>query len=406
MKGKLFWDSFLGTVFIFFLIGVVFRFSAFGIFNAFDPIGEAMSDIEITDIVFSRLRETPPADTNVVLVNIGTLPRAGIAEEINIISKYDPKVIGLDCFFEDLKDPFGDSLLKAAIQNAGPVVMASRLHGCSEAKGGCDSLGGSLPYFTEGIDLGYANLISTATSQEKFKTNRTFAAKVRLNGERVEAFGVKLARYANSLNVQLLLNRKYPYEVVNFRGYGGLGGRFFSLDVMDVFTENFDPGLIKDKIVIFGFMGQDFSDKSWEDKYFTPLNPDYAGRTNPDMFGVTIHANIIAMILNKDFIGVMGDTTSIIWAILICFLNVLLFNVIYYRLPLWYDGLTKLIQLVEVLVVFFIIVMVFHYFSYKINITLGIVAILLAGDSLEVYQGVGKNTYRLLKIRFQKSFKL
>ena len=126
MKAKLFWDSFLGTVFIFFLIGVVFRFSAFGIFNAFDPIGEAISDIEITDIVFSQLRETPPADTNVVLVNIGTLPRAGIAEEINIIAKYDPKVIGLDCFFEDYKDPFGDSLLKAAIQNAGPIIMASR----------------------------------------------------------------------------------------------------------------------------------------------------------------------------------------------------------------------------------------------------------------------------------------
>ncbi len=403
---KLFWDSFLGTAFIFFLIGVVFRFSAFGIFNVFDPIGEAFSDIDLTDIVFSRLREIPPADTNIVLINIGNLPRAGIAEEINIISKYDPKVIGVDALFKDLKDPLGDSLLRAAFLNAGNIILASKLEGCSEASGGCDSMGGIHPYFAEGMDLGYANLISTASSQEKFKTNRTFAPKVKLQGNTVEAFSVKLARYAHSLNVQLLLNRKYPYEVVNFRGYGGIGGRFFSLDVMDVFTENFDPALIKDKIVVFGFMGQDFNDKSWEDKYFTPLNEDYAGRTNPDMFGVTIHANIIAMIINKDFIGVMGNNTSIFWGIVLCFLNVMLFSLIYYKLPLWYDGLTKLIQLVEVILIFFIIVMVFHYFSYKINITLGIVAILLAGDSLEVYQGVGKNAYRLIKLKIQKKFKL
>ncbi len=402
MKGKLIWDSILGTAFIFFLIGVVFRFSAFGIFNVFDPIGEAVSDIDLTDIVFSRLREVPPADTNIVLVNIGNLPRAGIAEEINIISKHEPKVIGLDCFFEDLKDPFGDSILRASIVNAKNVIMASRLEGCSEDKNGCDSIGGSHPYFTNGIELGYANLISSATSQEKFKTNRTFAPKVAVNGGVSEAFAVKLARYTNSLNVQVLLNRRNSFEVVNFRGHGGLGGRFFSLDIVDVFTENFDPSLIKDKIVVFGYLGDDFSDKSWEDKYFTPLNEDYAGRTNPDMFGVTIHANIIAMILNKDFIGVMENYTSIIWGILLCFLNVLLFNLIYYKLPLWYDGLTKLIQLVEVILIFFVLVMVFHYFSYKINITLGIVSILLAGDSLEVYQGVGKNTYHLVRNKYFK----
>jgi len=39
------------------------------------------------------------------------------------------------------------------------------------------------------------------------------------------------------------------------------------------------------------------------------------------------------------------------------------------------------------------VVMVFNIFSYKLNLTLGIIAVLFAGDSLEVYYGVLKNLF-------------
>lgn len=393
-KTRIWLDSVFGTAFIFFLIGVVFQFSAFGIFDVLDPIGDALSDVEITDIVFSQFRGETEADENIVLVNIGMLPRAGIAEQINIISKYNPKVIGLDCFFELPKDPVGDSLLATAIANAGRVVMASKLARCDQDKGECDTLIGSNPMFTQhATSLGFANLISEAEHQDQFKTNRTFTPREKVRGEAKNAFAVELASYYDPETTDHLFSRGNPYEVINYRGYGRLGGKFFSLDVMDVFQENFDPSIIEDKIVIFGFLGNDFSDPSWEDKYYTPLNENYAGRTNPDMFGMTIHANIIAMILNKDYINLMPNWLSVLLSVFLCYINVYLFTIIFKHKQLWYDGLTKTIQIAEAVILLYIIILIFHELAYKLNITLGIVALLLAGDALEVYQGVIKNTY-------------
>ena len=400
MKKRLILDSIFGTGFIFFLIGVVFKFSAFGIFDVLDPIGDALSDVQITDIVFSKFRGETKADENVVLVNIGTLPRAGIAEQIKIISKYNPKVIGLDCFFADPKEPYGDSLLIDAISQADNIVLASKLYNCSQEKGECDTLIGSNPMFkNKASSLGFANLISEAADQDQFKSNRSSTPVEKVNGEKHNALAVELVKYHSPDKVEKLFSRNNPYEVINYRGYGGLGGKFFSLDVIDVFEQNFDPSLIKDKIVLFGFLGSDFSDKSWEDKYYTPLNEKYAGRTNPDMYGVSIHANIIAMIINEDYINEMSASLGIILGIILCFANVYLFNIIYFKKPLWYDGLTKLIQLAEAILLLFLIIQVFHDFSYKLELTLGIVALLLAGDALEVYHGVIKNVYRKIKAK-------
>lgn len=62
-------------------------------------------------------------------------------------------------------------------------------------------------------------------------------------------------------------------------------------------------------------------------------------------------------------------------------------------LPKWYDGLTKAIQVIEAFLLLAIIIVVFYLFNYQLNLTLGIVAILLAGDSLEFYYGVVKNIF-------------
>jgi len=169
--------------------------------------------------------------------------------------------------------------------------------------------------------------------------------------------------------------------------------QFFALDVEDVFSENFTEDIIKDKLVIFGFMGQYWGDPSWDDKFFTPLNHRIAGRSNPDMFGVVVHANIASMIISENTIYSMTKTQEILLAILICYLNVMAFSWIYRRLPRWYDGLTKLIQLLEVLILSIILVGTFSYFDLKLEITLSIVCVILASDSLEIYNGVVKNLF-------------
>lgn len=396
---KKFWlDTIGGTVFIFFLI--VFVLNMLDRLDFLDPIGDALEDMEITDIVFSRIREHPGADTNIVIINVGHLSRDGIAEQINIINSYEPKVIGLDFFLRASKSSYGDSLLSVALSRVDNLVMVSRLDNFNDNTNSFDTLETSNPMFTQNSLTGFANLITDAEDQNRFKTCRSFTPQEYYgeNREPINAFAVKIAEIYDPKTTAKFLKRKNPYEFINYRGNiwaeeGEFANVFPSIDVEDVFKRNFEPDMIKDKIVLFGYAGASFGDTSWEDKFYTPLNLDYAGKTNPDMFGVVVHANILSMILHEDYINKMGKTTSVIWGIILCYLNVVWFSRIYNKLPKWYDGITKLAQVIEVFLLLALIIMVFYLFNYQLNLTLGIAAILLAGDSLEFYYGVIKNLF-------------
>lgn len=368
-------------------------------FDFLDPVGDALDDMELTDIVFSRVREHPGADTNIVIVNVGNLSRDGIAEQINIINSYEPKVIGLDFFLRSSKTSFGDSLLANALSSVENLVMVSRLGDFNPNTNSFDTLETSHPMFTKHSVTGFANLITDAEDQERFKTCRSFTATEYHNNQKpINAFAVRVAEIFNPEKAELFLDRDNENEVINYRGNirsrsGEFANVFPTIDVEDVFKRNFEPEMIKDKIILFGYMGSSFGDTSWEDRFYTPLNMNYAGKTNPDMFGVVIHANILSMILTGDYINKMSDTAAIIWGVILCYLNVVWFSIIYHRLPKWYDGMTKLIQVIEVFMLFAIVIIVFYFFEYQLNLTLAIGAILLAGDSLEFYYGVIKNLF-------------
>ncbi|MEX2336757.1 MAG: CHASE2 domain-containing protein [Fulvivirga sp.] len=405
-----FWvDSILGTVFIFSIMWLIFNVSQFAIFDAFDPIGAALEDMEMTDVAFSQLREDPVPDTNIVLVNIGLLTRAEIAHQLNIINKYKPKVVGFDSFFSARSgDTLGDLALSSAFAETENLVMVSKLlqtDSLSITHKGVDiydSLEISHPMFVQHAHLAFANLDTEAETQDDFKTCRSFPTRRAVNGEEEVAFAVKLSQLYDPAKGERLLERHNSFEVINYRGnvvdYFGRTGypnMFYALDVSDVLTENFVPEMIRGKIVIFGFLGKDFFDTSWDDKFFTPLNKNYAGKANPDMYGAVVHANIVSMILKEDYVNELNDKEGfgLLLAIFISFINIALFTYIYRTLPEWYDGITKLIQLVEIMFLVFLMVIVFSEYSFKLNLVITIAAIALAGDGLEVFHGVIKNLF-------------
>ncbi|MBN4065782.1 hypothetical protein JYT51_00445, partial [Candidatus Amoebophilus asiaticus] len=86
MKYLLNKDSLFATLFVYIVI-LIFYLIPLNI-NFLDPLEQALSDFELTDIVFSKMREkeSVKGDTNIVLVNIGNLSRRGIADEIKIIN--------------------------------------------------------------------------------------------------------------------------------------------------------------------------------------------------------------------------------------------------------------------------------------------------------------------------------
>jgi CHASE2 domain-containing sensor protein len=406
MKNRLWIDSALGTVFILFLIWLIYNVSALGIFDVFDPIGDALGDVEFTDVVFSQLREEPKVDPNVVVVNFGDLSRGEIAAQIEILSKYNPRVIGIDALFYNQKsDTLGDLMLSQSIQNAGNVILVSKLVSFNPNTLQFDSVQLSHPMFSNYADNAFANLLTDndASTQDMFKITRSFVPQKYIKGDKDKmevAFGVKLAeRYAPE-KAERFLKRKLEAEIINYRGnilnpfqQLDFGGKFIALDWDQVLMEDFDSSVIEGNIILMGYLGSNFLDTSWDDKFYTPLNKKYAGKANPDMYGVVIHANIVSMIINEDYIGKLPDWLEHSVGALITFLNIVFFSLIYRRIPKWYDGTTKVIQLIELLLFLFLIIMIFHWFSLKVNITLGMAGIALAGDGLEVFYGVIMNIF-------------
>jgi CHASE2 domain-containing sensor protein len=421
---KKFWlNCFLATAFVFVLMWALSKITTLNMFNAFDPIGQALGDFELTDYAISNLRPDPDVDERVVLVNIGRLPRAGIAQEIRIISQYKPRVIGIDSYFNcegglrdtlncpQLLDTLGNLLLSNAIQEAGNVVLVSKLLQSSKLyKAGVidvyDSLEYSDPLFQDYARSGYANLITNAEYQEDVKDCRSFPPSMLINGKRYPAFAVQLAMLYDSAKTMKLLARGNDEELINYHGNVEIQDvrlasikskdlattrypeMFFALDVDQVLNGEFVPDMIKDKIVIFGFLGEYFGDQSWSDKFFTPLNKKVAGRANPDMFGVVVHANIVSMILNGDFINQLEDWHKYVIAFIFCYFNIALFFYINAKFPVWFDSLSLLIQVVQIILLMFATVMIFARYTFKLDLTLTLLTIALAGPCFEFYDNV------------------
>ncbi len=397
-----FWlDVILGTAFIFGMMGVFQSFTAFKVFDVFDPIGQAFGDMEFTDIVFSQLRDDPVGDDRVVLVNLSNLQRGEIGMMLQIISQHNPAVIGIDSFFYTPKeDTLGDMMLMEGMASVEHLVLASKLlpDPTDPTK---DTIEYSWELFNSFAErTAFVNLVTDAEVQEDLKMCREFYPKFDIGGEQQIAFAVQLASYLDSAAAADFLARNNETEVINYRGnvldYGAtkFGNKYFALDVPDVFGENFVPDMIEGKIVMFCYLGKHLGDReSFEDKFYTPLNQKYIGRAFPDMYGGVVHANIISMILNRDYINSMSENMGYLFAILICFFNVALFSLVYKKIPKWYDGITKLFQLLEIGVLVFGVIYILELYSFKADIAVGMVAVALAGDALEVYYGVVKNSF-------------
>jgi hypothetical protein len=66
---------------------------------------------------------------------------------------------------------------------------------------------------------------------------------------------------------------------------------------------------------------------------------------------------------------------------------------VYYALKNWYDGITKVAQLLELLLIVGVMIYSYHLFNWNLELTLAMGTVAAVGDSLEVYNGVIKNMF-------------
>jgi len=409
------------------------KITDFKLFQAFDSIGQALRDFELTDYAFSSLRPDFSVDERIVLVNIGNLSRREVAQQINMISQFKPRVIAFDGFFNcegglrdsincpQLLDTLGNLMLSEAIKNASNFVLATKLLQTDSLaqfdSNIADSLEYSDPMFNDYASHGFVTLPTDATYQEDVKQCRSVYPSRIIDGKEELAFSVRIAMEYDSMKTRKFLARKKEEELVNFKrnfevrqlrlnslkndetATTNFGTQYYVVDVYDMLEGNVLPELFKDNIVLMGFLGDYIGDPSWDDKFFTPLNKIVGGRANPDMFGLVVHANVVSMILDEDYINTISEWAKYLIAFIVCLLTVALFNWIDHHLPAWFDALSVTIQLVEVLLISFFIIFAFASWNLKLDLTLAIAVSALVGPSYDIFKSFQNEINRRLTKR-------
>ena len=278
-----------------------------------DPFKEALGDFEVTDLAFTELRaQEPAADTNIVIVNTGRMERAELAAAVRNLNEYSPAVIGFNDILYRSEDDFGDSLLAEVLKEVDHIVYTSKLSNFNDSTGVWEGVEVSDSLFmkfedTLGVKYAETGFKNMFTHDKDFKTTRHFYERANIiGGARENFFPVELIEAIAPEKVEQFMKRSKEYEVINYRGNID---KFTTLDAEQVLNGEFDPTLIKGKILILGYLGESLAEeKFWDDyKYYTPLNKKYAGKTFPDMFETVIYANIASQILADNHLAAHFD---------------------------------------------------------------------------------------------------
>jgi CHASE2 domain-containing sensor protein len=154
---------------------------------------------------------------------------------------------------------------------------------------------------------------------------------------------------------------------------------------------SWDPSELKGKIVLLGYMGVPGKTlPNDEDRFFTPLNPQLSGRSHPDMYGVVVHANILRMALDKDYVYVFPTWLNWLVAFSLSLVLLPLFVSWYVEKAVWFHLFTMLVQLFLSIFFVFLTIRVYGIFNIKVESSAVLVSILLIGDFLLFYDHLVK----------------
>lgn len=418
LKNLIHYDNILILGSFFLIFGLLFSSISL---NILDPVSDAFSDVQLTDINFSYLGKNddlrgidengePILDTNIVVVNFGDLKRPGIANLLLAINNYKPCVIGVDAIFDTPKDSISDFTLSNALSKIENVVIVAKGLNPIVDERKYTSFENPLPIFSDYSDVAIANLVmdnSSGTDLDKFKVCREFISGHHINNNFELAFAPKLCSYYAPEKTQKLIDRQSFEETINYSGNQFIEfssnnkfPRFRSIDYREVFQKDFVApeelkNLFEGKIVMIGYMGDDIHAlNDDDDKFFTPLNKKYIGKAELDMYGVIIHANIVSQILTGRYINKMPFWLSTAIGLILFYLTIASFRPVYNDHKIWYDGGTKVASFAYAVLILYISFWSFDTLNYQISISgIYIGAILLAGDYMEIYYGLFVNIF-------------
>lgn len=363
------------------------------VFNVslFSPFTKAFKDFTITDLYYSKIKTQDAIYKGpLVLINVENKNREEIAFLLQRIEEGKPKVIGLDIIFPDKKDSASDELLKQTFAGYNNIVLpfiASFDSSITETKN---------HDFFQTSPAGFVNLVG---EDREFSTIRYYYPVY----NNVPAFTTSVLHMYDPTKASTLFNK--GQKKTEIRYFGNIQN--FAYQTFDeIMNPSFDPGILKDKIVLLGYMGS--SDGSSgaldEDRFFTPLNPRLSGRSHPDMYGSLIHANILRMTLDKDYVYSFPQWLNLLLAFLLSLLLLPWLVKTWVHKGVWFHLVILLVQLTISILFVFLTIVLYAKANVKIESSAVLVSVLLLGDFILFYDAIVQYLKRRSKWKFHSKF--
>jgi len=361
-------DNLLATILVFLLIGIFAKIER--TLSIFDPQEISTKDFNFTDLAYKLLdapANMPQVDTGIVIVNVGDGQRSVIAAMINKIAVARPKVIGVDVIFGGAKDSVTDNELKNISRGYPNVVMSYMLDSANNPQG---------YFYNDARAKGYVNF--TAENQNVIREFEPFITE---GGKTYSSFAAAIVQKAAPGAYDTLKTAHPGRQVINYRHKEN---NFIVLDSTDVLHNDTLASALKNKIVLLGYISKDAADCN--DRHFTPMNSKIAGKSLPDLNGVIIHANIIRMMLDHNYIYSVSSWLTWLIAFVICWMHMAFFIGYYIERHIWFHLAAKLAQLISAIFFVYLGLFIFFRFNVDIDLTVTIFAIVLAVDVLYFYE--------------------
>ena len=379
---KLLLESFLATVLVFISVWILFMVINIS-FKPFNFVAKAIKEVNLSDFYFSGL-QSPVADTNIVLVNIEDLGRKDIAALVDKIYQANPAVIGLDVFFSANEDSIGDPLLHESIKKAGDKLVLAGFY--DEA---AKSFNADYKTFNGSV-YGHANIL---TNEDRTAVVRKFQPAYRSADTMVYSFAAAIVKKYSQPSFDKLLSHNNKTEYINYKGNKNT---YLLLNHREIMNDSStDISFLQHKIVMIGFLGgKTKSTEDFNDIFYTPVNKHYYGRALPDMYGLVIHANIVSMIIEKNYIWYPANWLVFIISFIITFLHIIPFIYFYVKRHLWYHVFVKIAQLFSFSVILFIVFVVFKNTSVLITTKYILLPVILSAEILYLYESLAVLIYK------------
>ncbi|MEO7924227.1 MAG: CHASE2 domain-containing protein [Chitinophagaceae bacterium] len=367
-------DTIFGTIWVFLFIVILGSIPLnLGVIN---PIKLGLKDFDSNDMSYSKLGKAAHTerDTNIVIINIGHADREGIAYMIDKTASMKPKVMALDAVFDNPGDPIKDSLLRASFKKNPNLVVAVKYI--------ADTLDEHKLVLTRNYFLkdahqyGYVNF----PNEEKETTRYFFPVKKSLDTT-IPFFSTTILKFYDTAAYKKLVHKGDKKVMVNYSRHTN---QYLVINGEDLLMDNVDSSAIKGRIALLAYVNTNPEDI--EDKKFTPMNEKFAGKSWPDMNGIVIHANIISMAMEDNYIKKLPSWANLLIAILVCWLFMSFFIRYYLESHIWFHLIAKIVQVISAILFIWLGIYLFDSYRLKVDLKLSLIVIVMAVDVIYFYE--------------------